>query len=84
MKPGYKTTEFWVTVIFDAGLAVTSLTSTNILPPKYATLAVGLANGLYAISRGLAKYGPEVKVLTRTVPAAPAPAPVEPPTPPAA
>lgn len=63
IKSGWKTTEFWVTVSFDGALVVTQLTSTNLLPPKYATLAAGIANGLYAISRGIAKYGPLVQHL---------------------
>lgn len=66
IKSGWKTTEFWVTVSFDAALAITNLTSINILPPKYAVLAAGVANGLYAISRGIAKYGPTVKTLVST------------------
>lgn len=55
MKPGYKTTEFWVTVFAIGGLVVTQLSATNVLPVKYGALAAAIASGLYAISRGLAK-----------------------------
>lgn len=53
MKPGWKTTEFWVTALSIAGLVVASLAAT--LPPPYAAIGAGVAAAAYAISRGLAK-----------------------------
>lgn len=55
MRRGYLTTEFWVTVLFDAGVVLTELTKVNVFPQKYAALAAALATAAYAISRGLAK-----------------------------
>lgn len=57
MSSGYKTTEFWVTVFILVGGVVTELTSENIIPGKYAGLAMAIAAGAYAISRGLKKQG---------------------------
>lgn len=56
MKPGYKTTEFWVTTIASLAALVAALAGE--LSPKYAALTAGIAQGLYAISRGLAKLYP--------------------------
>lgn len=50
---GWKTTEFWVTVLTAVG--ATAAAATNNLPPRYATLASTIAVVAYAISRGLAK-----------------------------
>ena len=55
MKTGYKTTEFWVTVL--AILASVLVASDDILEPRWSGLAASLASGLYAISRSLAKRG---------------------------
>jgi len=52
-KPGYLTTEFWVTVLTAVG--ATAAAATNNLPPRYATLATTISVVAYAISRGLAK-----------------------------
>jgi hypothetical protein len=57
MFNGLKTTEFWVTAFVVVGTVITSLTSENLIPGKYAGLAVGIAAGAYAISRGLKKMG---------------------------
>lgn len=55
MRRGWKTTEFWVTALVIAGVVLTQISSANVLPEKYATLAAGLAAAGYGISRGLAK-----------------------------
>ena len=60
MKPGIKTTEFWAMVFIDAAAAVTQLSSVNVLPQKYAALAAGIATGLYAVGRGIAKLNKPV------------------------
>lgn len=52
-KPGWQTTEFWVTVLTAVG--ATAAAATDNLPPRYATLATTISVVAYAISRGLAK-----------------------------
>lgn len=63
MVKGYKTTEFYVTVLTDIGLVAASIG--GVLPPKWAAVAAGVAQAAYAISRGLTKNG-----LTTQVPPA--------------
>lgn len=53
-KPGYQTTEFWVTVLTAVG--ATAASATNNLPPRYAAFASTISVVAYAISRGLAKH----------------------------
>lgn len=55
MKPGWKTSEFWVTVLTDAGFVATSLAGA--LPAKWAAALTAAASLTYAVSRGLAKQG---------------------------
>jgi hypothetical protein len=57
MRKGWQTTEFWISALVIAGVVLTSLSSINVLPPKYGSLAAGIAAAAYAISRGLAKLG---------------------------
>jgi hypothetical protein len=54
-KPGYKTTEFWLTVAVSVASFVSAVSDN--LSPKWAALAAALANGLYAVGRGQAKSG---------------------------
>lgn len=58
MKKGYKTTEFWVTILTQVATIGTAVA--GLLPPDRAAILVGLSQAAYAISRGLAKAG-EVK-----------------------
>lgn len=53
MKPGYKTTELWITVATDVGMLAAALTGE--LPPKWAAIATAVSAVGYAIARGLAK-----------------------------
>jgi hypothetical protein len=55
-RPGYKTTEFAVTVLTALAALIAALAGH--LSPKYAALASAISVGLYAISRGLAKITP--------------------------
>lgn len=52
-KPGYKTTEFWLTV----ATAVAGLLQAvaGALPPAQAAILITISTGLYTLSRGLAK-----------------------------
>ncbi len=54
-KPGYKTTEFWVTVLTVVGSIATA--SVGIVPNEYAALVTAFAQAAYVISRGIAKSG---------------------------
>lgn len=65
MKPGYLTTEFWLTVI----VGVLTNLGTVEVPEKFKWVVnVGLVVG-YAISRGMAKYEspPVTPILNETV-----------------
>ena len=55
MKQGYKTTEFWVTLL--AIIASVLVASDDLLESRWSGLSAALASGLYAISRSLAKRG---------------------------
>lgn len=55
MKPGYVTTEFWLSIV---AVVLTQLGALNV-PDKYKWIVtIGTVVG-YAISRGLAKLGPQ-------------------------
>ena len=53
MKPGWKTTELYVTILTDVGLVASAAAS--VLPAKWAAIGAAVANVAYAVSRGLAK-----------------------------
>lgn len=53
MKPGYKTTEFWLSLLTMVGS--TSATLGQVLDPKWAAITNGVAAAAYAISRGMSK-----------------------------
>ena len=52
-KSGWKTTEFYITVLSIVGLVTASVAAT--LSPRYAAIAVSVSGAAYVISRGLAK-----------------------------
>ena len=52
-KPGYKTTEFWLTLAVN--VAALLATVAQVLPPKFAAIAAAISSGLYAVSRGFSK-----------------------------
>lgn len=52
-KAGWKSTEFWVTVV----IALLTVLDGVPLPEKYEAVVVGVLGAAYAISRGLAKKG---------------------------
>jgi hypothetical protein len=51
-KPGYKTTEFWLTLIASAWSMFG-----NVVPPPWNVVAPLVGTGLYSVARGLAKGG---------------------------
>jgi hypothetical protein len=56
IKPGWRTTEFWVTLLTICGLVVASGAAS--LPERYAAIGASVSASLYAIARGLAKLLP--------------------------
>jgi hypothetical protein len=56
MKPGYKTTEFYIALLVIVGSTIAG--AAEWLPPRYAAWASTLSAGAYALSRGLAKVYP--------------------------
>lgn len=54
-KHGYHTTEFWITVATDVGIAGAALA--GVLSPKWAAVATAASAVGYSIARGLAKLG---------------------------
>ena len=54
-KPGWKTTEFWVTVAWVVGLVSAALAGA--VAPRWTALASAISIGAYALARGLAKQG---------------------------
>ena len=62
MKPGYKTTEFWMTALAAlVGLLMTSnlFAIESVWAKGLGLVAAGLASAGYAVSRGMAKRGGE-------------------------
>ena len=55
LKPGWKTTEFWVTVLTQFSIVGGALA--GVLPPKEAALLAAFSQAAYTIARGIAKSG---------------------------
>jgi len=53
IKSGYKTTEFWVTVLAGLGALLAGLAEN--VDSRWAIVAAALSAAAYAVSRGLAK-----------------------------
>lgn len=56
VRPGYKTSEFWITALLVVGLVVSSIATP--LSPHWAAIGASVSTAAYAISRGLAKLFP--------------------------
>lgn len=56
MKPGYKTTEFYVSLLIIVGSTLFAIADK--LPARYASWASAVAGAAYLLSRGLAKVYP--------------------------
>lgn len=56
VKPGWKTSEFYVTAFTIIGLATSSVAAS--LSPKWAAISAAVTAASYAFSRGLAKLFP--------------------------
>ena len=53
-RPGWQTTEFWVSVLTIIAIISGSLVG---LPPQYAAIAASIAASCYSISRAITKLG---------------------------
>ena len=53
MKPGWKTTEFWLAALTSVGAVAASLA--GVLPPNYGAVATAIATAAYSLARGFAK-----------------------------
>ena len=54
-RPGYRTTEFWITVIVQIAAVCAALA--DALPARYAAIVSAISAAAYAIARGLSKSG---------------------------
>ena len=56
VKPGWRTSEMWITVALPAALQ--ALTWVSHVPGPWGIVAGAVGAGLYSLSRGIAKRGP--------------------------
>lgn len=56
-KPGFRSTELWMTGLFSALAGAYGLDSPNPTVQAAAVLAIGFMGGMYALSRGRVKGG---------------------------
>lgn len=53
IKPGWKTTEFWMAVATNVIAVVGTLK--GVIPPDHASLIIAIANAVYGIARAITK-----------------------------
>lgn len=56
-KPGFQTTEFWVTIFTGAYMMLNASGILEQVPNRYAAIATAIIGGLYSVARGQAKQG---------------------------
>lgn len=56
-KPGYKTTEFWVTIFSGIYMVGNATDVLNSIPATWSAVALAVIGGAYTVSRGIAKQG---------------------------
>jgi hypothetical protein len=56
-KPGYKTTEFWVTLVVSGTAWIAHAAASGALPLRATAAIQTVLAVVYALSRGLAKQG---------------------------
>jgi hypothetical protein len=56
-KPGYLTTEFWVSIFSGAYMVLNTTGVLNQISPKFGAIAIAIVSAAYAVSRGQAKSG---------------------------
>lgn len=54
-KPGWKTTEFWLTMLTNLIAIIGSLK--GVIPTETATIILAVANGVYGVIRAITKSG---------------------------
>ena len=53
MKPGWKTTEFWLAALTSVGAVAAAIA--GVLPPQSGAIATAVATAAYSLARGFAK-----------------------------
>lgn len=56
-KPGYKTTEFYLTLVANIGAILDLTNAWQFVPHRWAVIGLAIVNGLYSVGRGQAKQG---------------------------
>jgi hypothetical protein len=56
-KPGYLTTEFWISLFTGGYMFLNTTGVLNQIPDKYSGLFLAIIGGAYTVSRGQAKNG---------------------------
>lgn len=56
-KPGYLTTEFWITIVSNIGGVLDLTGAWQFVPHRWAVIGLAVINAAYAMSRGRAKQG---------------------------
>lgn len=56
-KPGYLTTEFWITIFANLGGILDLTNAWKFIPHQWAVIGIAIINAAYAVSRGIAKQG---------------------------
>jgi len=56
-KPGYQTTEFWLTVLFSIWQLLNVTSIWDYMPKSWSGIAIAIVTALYTLSRGQAKQG---------------------------
>ena len=62
MKPGWKTTEFWLIILSNVATVLTMVA--GVLPAKYGVPIMTAVSGLYAVLRTLGKVREITTVVT--------------------
>ena len=62
-KPGWKTTEFWLTVV--ANLLTVATVAKGMMKPDVAAVTLAVLNGAYATLRSLVKQ-PDITTLSKS------------------
>ena len=53
MRPGYKTTEFWLTILSNLSTIIGALT--GVIPPEKAAIIIAAINAIYGFLRTVTK-----------------------------
>lgn len=56
-KPGYLSSEFWVSIITGIYMVMNTTGIVNQIPDRYAGIGLAIVTALYTVSRGQAKQG---------------------------